>query len=116
MAIVVVDHTLTKKDITSSREDYDGYIKITADLNQEIVVIGGEYHADAEKLLIDKFGSKRSDIWGGGYNLSTNTFEVNAMLNLKPLVNDSLEILDPKTRNHFLKVVKKKLNNIQSLV
>ncbi len=48
--------------------------------------------------------------------ITKNTFEVNAILNLKPDSNDSLEILDPKTRNHFLEVVKRKLPNIQSLV
>jgi len=116
MALVIVDKNITKEDIESSREDYPEYIKITADLEQEIVILGGEYHADAEKILVEKFGSKRSNIWGGGYNLTSNTFEVNAILNLKPATNDSLEILEPKTRNQFLEVVKSKLGNIQSLL
>lgn len=116
MALIVVDRKLTRQDFKASREDYPEYIKITADLEKEIVVIGGEYHADAEKILVEKFGSKRSDIWGGGYNITKSTFEVNAILNLKPATNDSLEILDPEIRNHFLEVVKSKLGNIQSLV
>ena len=116
MSLIVVDNILTKEDIKSSREDYSEYIKITADLKNKIVIIGGEYHADAEKLMIEKFDSKRSDIWGGGFNISTGAFEVNAMLNLKPLVNDSLEILDSDARNSFLEVVKSKLGNIQSLI
>ena len=116
MSLIIVDHKLTKEDIKSAREDYSEYIKITAYLEKEVVVIGGEYHADAEKNLIEKFDSKRSDIWGGGYNITSGTFEVNAMLNLKPLINDSLEILDHKTRNLFLEIVKNKLTNIQSLV
>lgn len=116
MALVVVNKKITKEDIKASREDYPEYIKITADLKNKIVVIGGEYHADAEKILVTKFDSKRSDIWGGGYNITTGAFEVNAMLNLKPAINDSLEILDPKTRNNFLEIVKNRLSNIQSLV
>jgi hypothetical protein len=116
MSLIVVNKKLTKEDITASREDYPEYIKITADLKNEIVVIGGEYHADAEKILVEKFASKRSNVWGGGYNITTAAFEVNAILNLKPATNDSLEILDPQTRNRFLKVVKDKLGNIQSLI
>lgn len=116
MALIIVNKKLTKEDVKASREDYSEYIKITIDAEKEIVIIGGEYHADAEKILVDEFNSKRSDIWGGGYNITSKTFEVNAMLNLKPTVNDSLEILDPKTRNRFLEVVKSKLGNIQSLI
>jgi len=116
MSLIVVDHKLTKQDLDASREDYPEYIKITADVEKDIVVIGGEYHADAEKILVEKFNSKRADIWAGGYNLTRGVFEVNAILNLKPAINDSLEILDPKIRNDFLEVVKMKLSNIESLV
>lgn len=116
MSLIIVDHKLSKEDVKTSLEDYSGYIKITVDLEKEIVIIGGEYHADAEKLMVEKFDSKRSSIWGGGYNVMTKQFEVNAMLNLKPSINDSLEVLDPKTRNRFLKVVKNKLGIIQSLI
>lgn len=116
MALIVVDHKPSKVDIKNSREDYPEYIKITADLKNEIVVIGGEYHADAEKILVEKFDSKRSEVWGGGYNITTKSFEVNAMLNLKPTINDSLDILNPETRERFLEVVKNKLGNIQSLL
>jgi hypothetical protein len=116
MALVIIGDKATKEDVKTSREDFPDYIKITVDVVKEIVIIGGEYHADAEKILVDKFGSKRSDIWGGGYNINNKSFEVNAMPNLKPLTNDSLEILDPKIRDLFLKVVKAKLSNIQSLI
>jgi hypothetical protein len=116
MALIIIGKKLNKEDIKSSREDYTEYIKITVDLKQEIVIIGGEYHADAEKILTEKFSSKRSDIWGGGYNITTNTFEVNAILNIKSGSNDSTDILDSEIRNQFLDVVKKKLGNIQSSI
>ena len=116
MSLIIVSEKLTKEDVKASRGDFPEYIKITADLGQEMVIIGGEYHADAEKILVEKFNSKRSDIWGGGYNITSGAYEVNAMLNLKPAINDSLEILDPGIRNHFLEVVKRKLGSIKSLL
>lgn len=115
MAIVILQNKLTKEDIIKAREEYPGYIKVTVDLFQKIVVIGGEYHADSEKILIEKFGSKQKDIWGGGYNINTNKFEVNALVNLRVPMNDSMDILNPEIRNAFLKLVESRLSNIQSL-
>lgn len=114
MAIIVLQDKPNKLDIKKAREDYSSYIKITVDLDQELVLIGGEYHADAEKILLKNFQSKSRNIWGGGYNISLDKFEVNAMINIRQ--NDSPEILDPKIRNKFLKLVQKKLSDIKSLL
>ncbi len=116
MAIIVLRANLTADDIQKAREEYPQYIKITVDLRQEIVVIGGEYHADAEKVLIDNYQSQQSDIWGGGYNIASDIFEVNAIINLRSGKNDSTDILDPVIRNRFLELVKTKLSNIKSII
>lgn len=116
MGIVIVDHKLTKEDIRLAREDYDSYIKITADIRQNIVAIGGEYHADAEKILVEKYDSKNEDIWGGGYDVEEKKYKVSAMLNIKPnFGNDSMDILDPEIRRLFLDSAKSVLVNIESL-
>jgi hypothetical protein len=101
MAIVIVKGKLTKKDFGRAREDYRGYIKITIDIVRGLAVLGGEYHADAEELLLRE-GSRQEDIWGGGVNLETGEFEVNAIINIRPKVNSSSEILDPGIREKFL--------------
>ena len=44
-----------QEDLVKAREEYPEYIKITADLEKRIVAIGGEYHADAEQILIKNF-------------------------------------------------------------
>jgi hypothetical protein len=116
MAIIVLQKTLTKKDIKNAREDYPNYIKITADLLQEIVAIGGEYHADAEKVLLENHGSKQKDIWGGGYNIDLGVFETNAVINIRQPDNPSSEIIDSFARENFLKLVKIHLGNIKSLL
>jgi hypothetical protein len=117
MGVVIIDHKLTKEDIKIAREEYLDYIKITIDIEQEAVAIGGQYHADAEKVLVEKFGSKNTKTWGGGYDIPTKTFEANALLNIKSrLENNSNEILDPVVRKKFMDIAKKKLSNIESLV
>lgn len=107
---------LSKDDLQKAREDYPEYLKITVDITRRVVLIGGEYHADAEKVLVEQYQSKKEDIWGGGYNLILKKFETNAIVNLKPGVNDSPEILDPVTRQNFLKIVQDKLSDIQLLL
>jgi len=105
MAIIIVEGKLSKKDFQKAREEYQGYIKLTIDIKRQKVALGGEYHADAEKKLLDQ-GSKQENLWGGGVNLETKQWETNAIINLRSGKNDSTEILDPQTRKKFLKIAK----------
>ena len=116
MAIVVLQRDLTSEDVKKAREEYGEYIKITVDLRLGLVSIGGEYHTDAEAILLEKFGSKQEDIWGGGYNIILDKFEANAVINIRPPINDSPDILDPEIREKFLKLAKGKLSKIKSLI
>lgn len=115
MAIIIVDHSLAKVDIKKAREEHDTYIKITIDIEQEIIAIGGEYHIDAENILVEKYKSKRSNIWGGGYKIGSEEIIISAISNIKPnFDNNSMEILDKPTRDKFLKLAKKVSQNIKS--
>jgi len=66
--VKIVDRILTKEDIFELRGAYGDYIKLTVDLEKEQVVVGGELHADGEKVLLEK-GSQQDNVWGGGINL-----------------------------------------------
>ncbi|PIZ47976.1 hypothetical protein CO180_02955 [candidate division WWE3 bacterium CG_4_9_14_3_um_filter_41_6] len=112
--VVVIEKGLTKEDIQKAREEYRTYIKVTADLAKQIIAIGGEYHADAEIVLIEKFGSESRNIWGGGYNIELKQFETNALINIRQPNNTSMEIIDPEARSAFLAFVSEKLKNIET--
>lgn len=116
MSLIRVDENLTKDDLTKAREDYEFYIKITVDLAQEIVIVGGEYHAAAEKKLLEECGSRQEDIWGGGFDVREKKFETNAIINLRPGANESMEILDPDLRRHFLDLVQSKFEGVEKLL
>ena len=102
----MLDKPATQDDIARARTDYQDYIKITIDLERARVVIGGEYHYDAEQLLLDE-GSKQDEIWGGGMDLITGSLETNAMINMRPLTNPSTEILDQEIAIQFKLLSKK---------
>lgn len=106
MAIVIVKDRVSRVEFNRAKKDYGSYIKLTIDLENEIVALGGEYHADAEKMLLEQ-GSKQENILGGGFNLETKQFETNAIINLRPGRNNSTEILDSENRERFLKIARR---------
>lgn len=115
MALVLVTEQINQEDVKKALSDYSFYIKITADIEKSLVVIGGMYHADAEKYLLEKCSSQQKDIWGGGFATETKTWECNALINLRPEQNQSLEVLDPIVKQQFLELVKSKLKILESL-
>lgn len=108
MGTVLVKDELTGKDFEKAKEDYKTYIKITIDIERGLVVLGGEYHADAEKLLLS-LGSRQENIWGGGINLKTKEIETNAIINIRAGRNNSTEIIDSGIRKRFIKLAKRVL-------
>jgi hypothetical protein len=113
MTILILKRKPTIKEVNLARQDYHSYIKITADLVEEKIAIGGEYHVEAEKRLLVE-GSKQQNIWGGGINLETGLLETSAIINIRPSINPSTEILDGKTRQKFIKLVTRVLTDYVS--
>ena len=117
MAIIILRDEPTREDIRKSREEHPDYIKITADVDQKVLAISGEYHADAEKVLLEKYGSLQKNIWGGGYNLLSNQIETIAIINMRNQPeNRSMDILDPKIRADFISLVSRFFSDIKSLI
>ena len=90
--------------------EIDGfYIKVVADLEKKILAAGAKMHVDEEQILLEK-GSRKEDLWGGGYDLEIKEVTFDSIINNKPGVNASSEILDPLIRKRFEKILKKILN------
>jgi len=49
-----IDKKLTLKEILHLRNKYGVYMKLTIDVENRWVIVGGELHADGEKLLLEK--------------------------------------------------------------
>ena len=110
IVIIKKNEKLTGADFAKAREDYGTYIKFTVDTENKVAALGGEFHADAEKILLE-LGSKQSDIWGGGVNLETKSYDTSAIINLRSGRNNSTEILDEEVRNQFLRIAREILKN-----
>ena len=107
MAIIKIDRQPTKDDIKQLTQEYPKYIKLSADIYQQILYGGSRLHFDCEQKLMINENSKNIDIWSGGLNLLTKKIEYDAVANIKPLLdNPSTEILDSKTRQEFKNIIK----------
>ena len=106
MSILKIDHLPDDKELANLSEELDGYIKLVADVDKEILYGGPRLHADAEKILIDS-GSLQKNIWGGGINLNSKKIDCSAIANIRPESNPSTEILNPDIRQKFIKIIKK---------
>lgn len=108
MPIFKIDHIPTLEEINLMTQEYPQYIKLSADIEQQILYGGSRLHYDCEQKLIEKHNSKSENIWSGGINLITKKIEYDAVANIKPsLDNSSTEILNPEIRQKFKNIVKK---------
>ena len=106
--VIILAGPATDEDVDKAKQEYKTYIKVTMDVEKEIVAIGGEYHFDAEQELI-KVGCKQESIWGGGVDLIAKRIDFNAMINIRAGVNYSTEICDEEVKQKFTNLVKKNL-------
>lgn len=88
MTIRIVRNKLSRKELQKIAEERFGdLVKAAVDIEQEILALGAELHADAEAELIEKEGSRRESVWG--INLypaesGEGFLEFDSMINLKP--------------------------------
>lgn len=85
------------------------FVKAVVDIEQGIMAVGGEFHADEEVLLMEREGSKREHTWG--INLRINVpedqwIEFDSMVNLKPgFGNRTRGVENEATREKIKKIV-----------
>ncbi len=88
MEIKIIKDSISKEELKQIAEKQFGdLVKAVIDIEQKIMAIGGELHADEEVELIEKQNSKREYTWG--INLypeitDENWIEFDSVINLKP--------------------------------
>lgn len=104
--LIVIRKKATKDEIEKMAEDLAGFIKVVVDVENKILVGGGERHVEGEQKLLQE-GSKQENLWGGGFDTETQEIDYNSMINLRPSQdNPSRDILSPEIRKIFDRIVK----------
>ena len=94
-----------------AKDMFGEFVKAVVDVEQGIMVAGGEFHSEEEVELMEKEGSRREHTWG--INLypdkSNEEFiEFDSMINVKPAFgNRSMNVEDAQIRGKIKEVVKK---------
>jgi hypothetical protein len=108
--MLLIDKPIDLKRLKELAEkNFAGLLKAVVDVEKKIMVIGGEMHADEEKMLLEN-GSKQQDLWG--INLYPQNFgkedfiEFDSVINLRPSQNNlSRFVEDEKIRQKIIKIV-----------
>lgn len=112
MEIKIIRNSVGKQElIKMANEGFGELVKAVVDVEQEIMAIGGELHADEEVLLTEKENSRRENTWGINIypkKQENELIEFDSMINIKPsLGNRSRGVENMETRENIKKVVMK---------
>ena len=112
--IKIIKEPINKKELAHiAQKGFGDLVKAVVDVQQEIMAIGGELHADEEVVLTEQEDSKREHTWG--INLypekkDEEFIEFDSMINIKPFLNN-------RSRGIENSEIRKKIKNIvQKLV
>lgn len=111
MAIKIIKDSINKLELENlTKERFGDFVKAVVDIEQEIMAIGGDLHADEEAVLIEN-GSRQEDLWGINiypFIAKDKRVEFDSLINIRPSVgNRSRYVESPKIKEMILKIVKK---------
>ncbi len=93
-------------------------VKFVVDLERRVVAVGGELHADAEALLLDR-GSAQPALWGGNYRPGLGEgecIEFTSLINIRPSQgNRSMVVEDAGLRARIQDLVFERIGRGEAL-
>ena len=105
----IVTEKIAVTELKKMSESFsEGLVKAVVDVQQGIMAVDSELHADLEKFLIEN-GSYQENLWGINIypDLEDEDFvEFDAMINIRPRQNNrSRGVEDPSLRKSILNIV-----------
>ena len=91
-------------------------VKGVADIERGIIALGGDWHMDANNVLIAD-GSGQADVWG--FNIypderGERVLEFISLINIRPAQgNKTMELMDPETRNRIKSILQKLIPELE---
>jgi hypothetical protein len=110
MILLLCDRA-TPEQLEQMLEQHKFYIKTAVDIERQVLVGGGELHADCEEKLLDD-GSRQQDIWAASFMPLTGKIIYESMVNLRPRQNRSMEILDSNIKERVAQIIIEFLGNL----
>jgi hypothetical protein len=113
MDIRIIRDQISENDLRALAKEFYGHmVKGVVDLDREIIAFGGEFHADANTILISD-GSQQLDVWGFNWYFDVpdeEKIEYTSLINIRPHQgNRQMEIVDEAIREKVKVIVLKKI-------
>ena len=113
MNIKIVENKISLQELRELAEEfYTIMIKGVVDIEKEIIAFGGEYHSDANKIIIEN-GSQQGNVWGFNVYFDKprdSWIEYTSLINIRPQAgNTEKEIQDGNLRDKMRTLINKKI-------
>lgn len=109
MNIKIIKEKISKAELADiAKEFYVEMVKGVADIEKGIIALGGEWHIDANQVLMED-GSSQENLWGFNIYIDKSKedrLEYNSLINIRPNQgNKSMEIENEDIKNSIFKIV-----------
>ena len=107
---IVRDKTSLAELMGLAQADFGEMVKAVVDIEKGIIAVGGEWHSDAERILLES-DSEQKDLWG--INLFParergQLIEFTSLINIRPRVGNRTMIIGiPEIKEKISQVVNK---------
>ena len=113
MNIKIIGKKITESELREIAKDFYGdMVKGVVDIERGIIAMGGEYHMDANVMLIEN-GSKQQNIWGFNWYFDkkeSERIEYILLINIRPRQNNrTMEVQDVSLRDKMKTIILKYL-------
>jgi len=102
--ILVLEARLARAELARLAGLFGDMVKYVVDVERGVLAIGGELHADAEQVLLER-GSRPADLWGANYYPGRgreDCIEYTSLINIRPARgNPGMEVADAAVRERI---------------
>lgn len=111
MPIIIVQDSVSLDDVKKlALEWYGSMIKGVVDIEREIIALGGEFHMDANQVLITD-GSSQADLWGFNIEFDeprNRRIIYRSLINIRPADgNRSMFVTDASLQKKMCAIIEK---------
>ncbi|MFH1283402.1 MAG: DUF5674 family protein [bacterium] len=109
MNIEIIKTKISKQKLHKiAKNNYGNMVKGVIDIHLKIIALGGELHADAEAILLQK-GSNQQDLWGFNIYIDkpiSKRIQYTSFINIRPAQNNrSLEIKNAELKAKIKRII-----------
>src|SRR3989338_5651234 len=108
MIIRIIEKPITRTEAREiAKEFYGNMVKGVVDVEREIIALGGEWHMDANSLIIES-GSRQDTVWGFNFYTDDGRIAYTSLINIRPAQNNrKIEVEDEMLKGKMERIIRK---------